>query len=100
MNNFTKKDIKNAAVVELRNGERFFKIDNSFINIKMNGEFLRVKGFNDDLTHKNYKDYDIMKVLNPHYNLFIPETCHDAIRSVLNEKFKHIVWTYERNENE
>lgn len=99
MNNFTKKDIKNGAIVETRNGQRFLKIDKTLLNMTMDGSFIALDGYYDNLKHSRYADseYDIMKILNPHNNIFKEESCNLAVWSV-KKLGKYVVWTWEREE--
>ena len=99
MNNFTKKDIKNGAIVETRNGQRFLKIDKTLLNMTMDGSFIALDGYYDNLKYSRYADseYDIMKILNPHNNIFKEESCNLAVWSV-KKLGKYVVWTWERKE--
>lgn len=94
MNNFTKKDIKNGAIVELRNGEHFIKIDSTLLKITMTGLYLPLKLYNNDLTYKN-SDFDIMRVLNPRENEFYKEACNKALFDFI---CCNVKWTWERKE--
>lgn len=94
MNNFTKEDIKNGAIVELRNGEHFIKIDSTLLKITMTGHYLPLKLYNNDLTYKN-SDFDIMRVLNPRENEFYKEACNKALFDFICYNVK---WTWERKE--
>lgn len=94
MNNFTKEDIKNGAIVELRNGEHFIKIDSTLLKITMTGLYLPLKLYNNDLTYKN-SDFDIMRVLNPRENEFYKEACNKALFDFICYNVK---WTWERKE--
>ena len=99
MNNFTKKDIKNGAIVETRNGQRFLKVDKTLLNMTMDGSFIALDGYYDNLKYSRYADseYDIMKILNPHNNIFKEESCNLAVWSV-KKLGKYVVWTWERKE--
>ena len=99
MNNFTKKDIKNGAIVETRNGQRFLKIGKTLLNMTMDGSFIALDGYYDNLKYSRYADseYDIMKILNPHNNIFKEESCNLAVWSV-KKLGKYVVWTWERKE--
>lgn len=94
MNNFTKEDIKNGAIVELRNGEHFIKIDSTLLKITMTGIYLPLKLYNNDLTYKN-SDFDIMRVLNPRENEFYKEACNKALFDFI---CCNVKWTWEREE--
>jgi hypothetical protein len=66
------KDLENSAVVETRGKERFIKVGNTFLNVKMNGAFLAVDQYNEDLLKERSifipeevdREHDIMKVAN------------------------------------
>ena len=92
-------DIKNGAIVETRNGQRFLKIDKTLLNMTMDGSFIALDGYYDNLKYSRYADseYDIMKILNPHNNIFKEESCNLAVWSV-KKLGKYVVWTWERKE--
>lgn len=62
--NFTKKDLKNLMVVELRNGWKAVIIDDILMGVD---GFIRLKNYNDNLKKSDSRDYDydIMKVWQP-----------------------------------
>lgn len=62
--NFTKKDLKNLMVVELRNGWKAVVIDDILMGVD---GFIRLKNYNDNLKKSDSRDYDydIMKVWQP-----------------------------------
>lgn len=64
MKNFTRDDLKQGMVCELRNGSQITFLDNNtgiyYYNDRIN--ILSMFTYNDDLTNKVQKDYDIMKV--------------------------------------
>ena len=94
MNNFTKKDIKNGAVVELRSGKRFLKVDYTLLDLNMGGEFINIEHYNDNLI-SYVKGLDIMKVLNPEQNKLNPKCCNRALTDINDTNIK---WTWERKE--
>lgn len=94
MNNFTKKDIKNGAVVELRNGQRYLKVDYTLLDINMTSEFINIEHYKDNLT-TCVEEFDIMKVLNPEENILNVKCCNKALSAIKNNNFK---WTWEREE--
>lgn len=97
MNDFTKKDIKNGAIVELRNGQRFLKVDNTLLNLTMDGDFIYLSSYDKKLCHKKYGFLDIMKILNPNKNRFFFEnSCSEALFTLKN--CGNIDWTWEREE--
>lgn len=99
MNNFTKKDIKNGAVVVLRNGEMFLKVDDTLLNLDMSGGFMPLQKYDDnfDMIYENLNKCDIMKVLNPRENSIYKEACNLALCDVRKNN-KDIKWTWERKE--
>lgn len=99
---FTKEDIKNGAVVELRNGKRFLKLDNTLLGLFKNvlkenyTSYLLLDYYDDNLTYSIDSDYDIMKVLNPNNNLFIKN--YNSASALLALNFCNFSWTWERKE--
>lgn len=91
---FTKEDIKNGAVVEVRNGGRYLKVDNTLLDLNMTGEFINIEHYKEDLTCL-VKDFDIIKVLNPEENIVNIKCCNKALTAIKNNNFK---WTWERKE--
>lgn len=59
--NFTKKDLKNGMVVELRDGQRYLILAGNAI--KANGH-KNLEHYKDDLTWGNYRNWDIIKIYN------------------------------------
>lgn len=102
MNNFTKKDIKNGAVVELRSGERFLKVDNALFGLYDNvlkenhTSYMLLDYYESNLTYKSDSDYDIMKILNPNTNLFIGN--YNPASALLTLNYLDFSWTWEREE--
>ena len=93
---FTKSDLKNGDIVELRNGERYVYIekyndrfiystdsDEVIVNLK-DGEYSRLGNYDDDLRYKSRGncEYDIMKILD------------------MSEFYKKQKWTWEREKTE
>ena len=93
---FTKLDLKNGDIVELRNGERYVYIekyndrfiystdsDEVIVNLE-DGEYSRLGNYDDDLRYKGRGncEYDIMKILNT------------------SEFYKKQKWTWEREKTE
>ena len=93
---FTKSDLKNGDIVELRNGERYVYIekyndrfiystdsDEVIVNLK-DGEYSRLGNYDDDLRYKGRGncEYDIMKILD------------------MSEFYKKPKWTWEREKTE
>ena len=93
---FTKSDLKNGDIVELRNGERYVYIekyndrfiystdsDEVIVNLE-DGEYSRLGNYDDDLRYKGRGncEYDIMKILD------------------MSEFYKKPEWTWERKKTE
>ena len=93
---FTKSDLKNGDIVELRNGERYVYIekyndrfiystdsDEVIVNLE-DGENSRLGNYDDDLRYKGRGncEYDIMKILD------------------MSEFYKKPEWTWEREKTE
>ena len=93
---FTKSDLKNGDIVELRNGERYVYIekyndrfiystdsDEVIVNLE-DGEYSRLGNYDDDLRYKGRGncEYDIMKILD------------------MSEFYKKPEWTWERKKPE
>ena len=62
---FTKKDLKNKMVVELKDGDRFIVIDDILLN---DCSFDYLSYYNDDFTNNELPGLDIIKVYNPKEN--------------------------------
>lgn len=70
LENFTKSDLKNRMIVEIRTGEKYILVDDRFLSktgflwlnthTDKNGAFHR--GYNDDLTMDSGANWDIVKV--------------------------------------
>ena len=94
-----KSDLKNGAVVELRNGDKCIKIDNTLLVVLRqykNGIFgwLNIKDYQNDLICLGIKDFDIMKVNNE-----VMSECGDCIKAI-NRIFNlnKPIWTWIREE--
>lgn len=99
MDNFIKQDIKNGAVVELRNGERYLKVDDTLLRLDMSGNFMPLQKYDNNLNCilSGVEGFDIMKVLNPRENALYKEVCNIALFDYVSN-FNNIKWTWERKE--
>lgn len=70
-----KSDLKNGAIVEIRNGDKYILLfncckygnkENLFISLN-NGGYLNFSNYNENLNDCDGKDYDIMKVCQNAY---------------------------------
>lgn len=97
MDNFTKKDIKNGAVVELRDGERYLKVDDTLLKLDMSGNFMPLQKYDNNLNciFSGGENFDIMKILNPKENKENENCCNLALCNI---KEKDVNWTWERKE--
>lgn len=99
---FTKEDIKNGAVVELRNGEKYLKLDNTLLGLHNNTlkedhiSYMLLDYYEENLKYIIDSDYDIMKILNPANNLFIKN--YNAASALLALNYLDFSWTWERKE--
>lgn len=98
-----KSELKNGAVVELRNGEKCIKIDNilispSVVNNKVQFTYLVLDSYEEDLTMKDKRntEYDIVKV-NNNVNLVYNNTdyCFNAIVEMFNINANKWTWVRE-----
>lgn len=102
MNNFTKKDIKNGAVVELRNGKRFLKVDNALFGLMNNvlkenyTSYMLLDYYDENLRYKPDAEYDIMKILNS-TTIFSIDGC-GRVSALLPLNYVNFSWTWEREE--
>lgn len=102
MSDFTKKDIKNGAVVELRNGKRFLKVDNTLFGLmnnvlnEKNDSYLLLSYYDENLRYKPDVEYDIMKILNS-TTIFSIDGC-GRVSALLSLNFLDFSWTWERKE--
>ncbi len=69
---FTKNDFQNLDVVILRNGDKLLYTDygNVFIDVteENSNEISFLNDFSKDLKHKEYEQFDIIKVERPSYS--------------------------------
>lgn len=98
MRSFRKSHIKNGAIIELRNKGLFLKVDNTLLNLTMDGDFIFLSSYDKKLCHKKYEFFDIMRVLNPNKKLVFFENSRSAALFVF-KTFKNISWTWEREDN-
>lgn len=98
MRRFKKSHIKNGAIIELRNKGLFLKVDNTLLNLTMDGDFIFLSSYDKKLCHKKYEFFDIMRVLNPNKKLVFFENSRSAALFVF-KTFKNIGWTWEREDN-
>jgi hypothetical protein len=59
MKDFTKADLKNRMAVEVRDGEKYIVVDDVLLG---NNSFAELGYYNDDLTHYEHHENDIIKV--------------------------------------
>ncbi len=103
-----KNDLKNGCVVELRNGKKCIKIDNTLLIVYENGKndfgWLKLGDYNNDLTFasNNSDEYDIVKVdNNVTFDYFNIGYCARAIMKQFSSvSAKTDKWSWEREENE
>lgn len=58
-------DLKNGAVVEIRSGNRYLKVDNTLLNLKLDGGYLPIFDYDDNLKSRaGGVIFDIVKVWN------------------------------------
>lgn len=99
----TKKDLKNGAIVKLRNDDFYLKIDNTLVEIRLDyddetviltGEFMILNEYNEDLTYKGDDSWSIIKVDNDVENR--SDLCNKAISNFVSngekklQKFKRL----------
>ena len=98
-----KSDLKNGAVVELRNGKRCIKIDNILLIVRENSKdifsWLKLNEYNDDLTfaYDDADKYDIVKVDNDVYaKSFLTQCCIQPMQNhFYTTSTKTDKWTWE-----
>ena len=92
----TKSELKNGAVVELRNRQKFLKVDNTLLNVEHfveNGAvpFMDLTSFTEDLNHDSLDHkWDIVKANNNVFSKF------DCLNNALYEVGMSYKWTWER----
>lgn len=94
-----KSDLKQGALVQMRNGNMYILIGKKFVNLK-NGGFMPLENYNEDLLTSyptieplvaNNSKYDVMKVFNSSLE-------HQGYYTYISGcSFK---WTWERKEEE
>ena len=91
----TKFEVKNGAVVETRNGRRFFKVDNTLFDMQNFGKCLNFNRYSIDLKYPTVSadDFDIIKVNNNVENPF-----GEINRALYLETKGREDWTWERPE--
>ena len=102
-----KSDLKNGAVVELRNGDKCIKIDNTLLIVRENNEdmfsWLRLDAYNSDLTFASneLEKYDIVKVDNDVTYIYSGiKYCERAIINHFNTLSTEVnKWTWKRQED-
>ncbi len=82
-------ELKNGAVVEIRNGERFLKVDNTFLDLNMNGLYMPADIYNENLRYPRNSDYDIVAVNNSVKNN------RGYLNGALYDVYKRNKWTWE-----
>lgn len=93
-----KSELKNGAVVELRNGDKCIKIDNTLLVVHRQYKncifgWLNIKEYQDDLIYWRIKDFDIMKVNNEVMNEY--GGCFKAINKTFNLSISKWEWVRE-----
>jgi len=93
-----KSELKNGAIVETREGNRYIKIDNTLMYLDMSGRFLNLNNYTDELLINSLYSYarifDIVKVNNNVEDSYYKGMCNNAVSEVYFEK----KWTWERSE--
>jgi hypothetical protein len=94
-----KSDLKQGALVQMRNGNMYILIGKKFVNLR-NGGFMPLENYNEDLLTcyptiepivENNSKYDVMKVFNSSLE-------HQGYHTYISGcSFK---WTWERKEEE
>ncbi len=83
-------ELKNGAVVELRNGQRYLKVDNTFLLLEDFGGYMRIDSYAEDLKIKDDDpEWDIVKVNNNVGNVNVD------LNLTLYNVFKYNEWTWE-----
>ena len=86
-----KSDLKQGAIVKLRNNQMYILIGKKFINLK-DGGYMPLEKYNEDLLTSNSK-YDVMKVFNSSFE-------HEGYFYYIRNKLIIKPWTWERKEEE
>lgn len=89
----TKKDLKSGSIVELRNKERYLVLENTLLDLKCLGAFLRLSSYTNTLYYgdtSTTSPWDIMKVNN---NVVVDELYNNAITEVYWNEKPHWTWT-------
>lgn len=93
-----KSELENGAVVEMANGSKFFKIDQTLIGFDLNG-WMSLSDYDDNLKYKSSNtwcnEWDIMKVCNE-------VSFHDKIacqKAILYSARGAVSWTWVRPAN-
>lgn len=94
-----KSDLKNGCVVEIRDGSKYIKIDNTLVCFEIVGDeiityWLDLRLFKEDLTSVENKKIDIMKVHNDVMSEY--GNCIKAINKTFN--LDKPIWTWVRKE--
>lgn len=90
----TKDEIKNGAIVALKSGGVYIKVDDTLLDINMNGAYLVLSGYDEDMHYVDNHECDIMKFLNPKHNTMCPSSINLALVYYNSGNFK---WTWERS---
>jgi len=96
-----KSDLKQGALVQMRNGNMYILIGKKFVNLK-NGGFMPLENYNEDLLTCN-------SIIEPIYDV-VSNSKYDVMK-VFNSSFEHqgyytyitgcsFKWTWERKEEE
>lgn len=94
-----KSEIKNGAIVIVRMGDAYIKIDNTLLDIRMNGNFEKLNNYNDNLNHMENSDFDIIKVLNPSEKSLSEKGCSSALNYYNYREILETNWTWKRTES-
>lgn len=79
-------DLKNGAVVEIRLGNRYIKVDNTLLNLKMDGSYLPMSHYDDNLRSKDDDvSFDIVKVWDN--TLSSQDYCNRALFQAAHNQF-------------
>lgn len=83
----TKNEINNGAIVVLRDGTSYIKIDKTLLSLKMDGDFIYLDSYNDSLDFETIDGskcsfLDIMEIFNDTDNKF--GACSKALDYYIN----------------